>query len=96
VSRDCDGIAPFLGTRPVKFENKWSLPVLIEKETPEGKMLTPEEQALITALNDRLVKLYVESAEAAKAGDRDRARELQIEIECVADHCQDIRHIGEE
>jgi hypothetical protein len=80
----------------VKFENKWSLPLLIEKGTPEGKMLTPEERALITAMNDRLVKLYVESAEAEKAGDRDRARELQTEIEGVADHCQDIKHTGEE
>lgn len=97
VSRDCDGIAPFLGIRPVvKFENRWSLLLLIQKETPEGKMLTPEEQALITAMNDRLVKLYVESAEAKKGGDRDRARELQTEIERVADHCQDIQHTGEE
>ena len=55
-------------------------------------MLTPEERALITDMKDRLIELYVERDEAAKTGDRDRARDLQTEIEHVAAQCQDICH----
>ena len=55
-------------------------------------MLTPEERAVITDMQDHLIELYVARAEATKAGDSDRARELQSEIEHVSAEVQGIRH----
>ena len=52
-------------------------------------MLTPEERALITDMQDHLIELYVARAEATKTGDSDRARELQREIAHVTAECQD-------
>jgi hypothetical protein len=44
-------------------------------------MSTFAERALVTEFQDRLIGLYVEQDEARRAEDRDRARELQAEID---------------
>jgi hypothetical protein len=44
-------------------------------------MSTSEERALVTEIQDRLIELYVEQDEARRAENRDRARELQVEID---------------
>jgi hypothetical protein len=44
-------------------------------------MLTPEERALLTEQQDRLIELYVAQEEAAMAHDWRRVGELQIEID---------------
>lgn len=44
-------------------------------------MLTPEERALFTERQDRLIELCVEQKEATRAADWGRVRELQIEID---------------
>jgi molybdenum-dependent DNA-binding transcriptional regulator ModE len=43
-------------------------------------MFTSEGRAL-TEIQDRLIELYVRQDEARRAEDRDRARELQAEID---------------
>jgi hypothetical protein len=44
-------------------------------------MLTPEERALFTERQDRLIELYVEQKEATRAEDWVRVRVLQVEID---------------
>jgi hypothetical protein len=44
-------------------------------------MSTSEERLLVTEIQDRLIELFVEQDEARRAEDRDRARELQTEID---------------
>ena len=44
-------------------------------------MSTSEEGALVTEIEDRLIELYVRQDEARRAKDRDRARDLQTEID---------------
>jgi hypothetical protein len=44
-------------------------------------MSTFAERAFVTEVQDRLIELYVEQDEARRAEDRDRARELQAEID---------------
>ena len=43
-------------------------------------MLTCEGRALVTALQDRLIELYVQQDEARREHDPDRAHDLQVEI----------------
>ncbi|HYU10936.1 MAG TPA: hypothetical protein VEK82_00060 [Stellaceae bacterium] len=44
-------------------------------------MLTPEERALLTEQQDRLIELYVSQEEAAMAEDWRRVGELQTEVD---------------
>ena len=44
-------------------------------------MLTSEARARVTAIQDRLIDLYVQQDEARGEQGPDRARELQVEIE---------------
>jgi hypothetical protein len=44
-------------------------------------MSTSEERPLVIEIQDRLIELFVEQDEARRAEDRDRARELQAEID---------------
>ena len=54
-------------------------------------MLTPEERALFTERQDRLIELYVEQKEATQAADWGRVRELQIEIDDANEQLDVIR-----
>jgi hypothetical protein len=47
---------------------------------PRG-LLTPEERARITELQDRLIACFVEHREATSQGEEDRVRELEAEID---------------
>jgi hypothetical protein len=53
-------------------------------------MLTPEERALLTETQDRLIDLLVQQDEAKTAEDWDRVRELKTEIEDVRDELKQI------
>ena len=44
-------------------------------------MLTREGRALITAIQDRLIDLYVQQDEARREHNPDRAHDLQVEID---------------
>ncbi len=59
-------------------------------------MLVPEERALITDLQDKLIALLVEEQEARRNGNDDRARELQRNIDLLSAECQDIRRAAED
>jgi hypothetical protein len=51
-------------------------------------MLTPEERALLTDTQDRLISLFVQHDEATRAEDWARARNLEAQIgdaQCEAD-----------
>ena len=54
-------------------------------------MLTSERRALVTEIEDRLIELYVEQDEARRTEDRDRAHELQMEIDRATAQREDIR-----
>jgi molybdenum-dependent DNA-binding transcriptional regulator ModE len=54
-------------------------------------MFTSEGRAPVTDIQDRLIELYVQQDEARRADDRDRARELQVEIDKAAAQRQEIR-----
>ena len=54
-------------------------------------MFTSEERTLVTEIQDRLIELYVEQDEARRAADRDRARELQGEIDKARARREEIR-----
>jgi molybdenum-dependent DNA-binding transcriptional regulator ModE len=54
-------------------------------------MLTSERRALVTEIEDRLIELYVQQDEARRREDRDRAHELQMEIDRAAAQREDIR-----
>ena len=45
-----------------------------------SNLLTPEERARITELQDSLIDLYVEQKEALEAGRKARSREIDLEI----------------
>ena len=53
-------------------------------------MLTPEERALLTETQDRLIDLLVQQDEAKTAEDWDRVRDLRAEIEDVQDELKQI------
>ncbi len=44
-------------------------------------MLTPEERAVVTEIQDRLIELFVLQDEASKAEDRAQIQRLQSEID---------------
>ena len=54
-------------------------------------MLTPEERALLTDIQDHLIELYVAKDEAAVRTDWNRTRELQREIDHLTEQCDEIR-----
>ena len=54
-------------------------------------MLTSEARALVTAIQDRLIDLYVQQDEARGEQDPDRARELQVEIDKATALREEIR-----
>jgi molybdenum-dependent DNA-binding transcriptional regulator ModE len=54
-------------------------------------MFTSEGRAPVTEIQDRLIELYVQQDEARRADDRDRARELQVEIDKAAAQREEIR-----
>ena len=54
-------------------------------------MLTPEERALLTEQQDRLIELYVSQEEAATAQDWRRVGKLQIEIDDAKEELDAIR-----
>lgn len=53
-------------------------------------MLPPEERALLTETQDRLIDLLVQQDEAKTADDWDRVRELKAEINDVKDELEQI------
>ena len=54
-------------------------------------MLTCEGRALVTALQDRLIELYVQQDEARREHDPDRAHDLQVEIDKATAQREEIR-----
>jgi hypothetical protein len=54
-------------------------------------MLTSEARARVTAIQDRLIDLYVQQDEARGKQGPDRARELQVEIEKATAQREEIR-----
>jgi molybdenum-dependent DNA-binding transcriptional regulator ModE len=54
-------------------------------------MFTSEGRAPVTEIQDRLIELYVQQDEARRGDDRDRARELQVEIDKAAAQREEIR-----
>ena len=54
-------------------------------------MLMPDERALMTEQQDRLIELYVAQEEAAVAHDWRRVGELQIEIDDAKEQVDVIR-----
>jgi hypothetical protein len=54
-------------------------------------MLTPEERALLTEQQDRLIELLTERQEFTKVENWDRVRELQAEIEDAQGQLEIIR-----
>jgi hypothetical protein len=54
-------------------------------------MLTCEEGALVTAIQDRLIELYVQQDEARREHDPDRAHDLQVEIDKATAQREEIR-----
>lgn len=57
-------------------------------------MLTPEERALLTDTQDRLIHLFVEHDEARRAEDWARARNLESQIDDAQCEADAIRHAG--
>jgi hypothetical protein len=55
-------------------------------------MLTPEERALLTDQQDRLIDLFVQRDEAVRAEDWDRARDLESRIDEAQGEADAIRH----
>jgi molybdenum-dependent DNA-binding transcriptional regulator ModE len=54
-------------------------------------MFTSEGRALVTEIQDRLIELYVQQDEARRSEDRDRAQELQVEIDKATAQREEIR-----
>ena len=54
-------------------------------------MLTSEARARVTAIQDRLIELYVQQDEARGEQNPDRARELQVEIDKATARREEIR-----
>jgi hypothetical protein len=55
-------------------------------------MLTPEERALLTDTQDRLINLFVQHDEAIRAEDWARARDLETQIDDAQYETDAIRH----
>jgi hypothetical protein len=59
-------------------------------------MLTPEERALLTDMQDQLIELYVAKDEAAGREDWGRVHKLERNIDHVAERCEEIRKVADE
>ena len=59
-------------------------------------MMTPEERALLTDIQDQLIELYVAKDEAAGREDWSRVHELERGIDHVAERCEEIRKVADE
>ena len=59
-------------------------------------MLTPEERALLTEMQDQLIELYVAKDEAAGREDWGRVHELERGIDYVAERRDEIRKVADE
>lgn len=55
-------------------------------------MLTPEERALLTDQQDRLIDLFVQHDEAVRTEDWARARDLETQIDEAQSNADTIRH----
>ena len=58
---------------------------------PVDPSLTPEEQAQVLDIQDRLIDLFVDRGEAVAAGNERRAESLQDEIDDLLRRRDDIR-----
>ena len=58
-------------------------------------MLTPEERALLTEMQDQLIELYVAKDEAAGREDWGRVHELERGIDYVAERRDEIRKVAD-
>jgi hypothetical protein len=58
---------------------------------PVDPTLTPEEQAQVLDIQDRLIELFVTRGEAVASGDRAHADDLQDKIEDLLRQRHDIR-----
>jgi hypothetical protein len=54
-------------------------------------MLTCEGRVLVTAIQDRLIELYVQQDKARREHDPDRAHDLQVEIDKATAQREKIR-----
>ena len=59
-------------------------------------MLTPEERALLTEMQDQLIELFVAKDEAAGREDWDRVHKLERSIDHVTERCDEIRKVADE
>jgi len=59
-------------------------------------MLTLEERALLTDMQDQLIELYVAKDEAVGREDWGRVHELERGIYHVAERCDEIRKVADE
>ena len=57
----------------------------------ELEMLIVEERALVTDLQDKIIKLLVQKEEAGTRGDAQSAENLQGDIDRLRAECADIR-----
>ncbi|HEV2099425.1 MAG TPA: hypothetical protein VGR45_10935 [Stellaceae bacterium] len=62
--------------------------------TQRQDILTPEERARITEIQDLLIERFVAQKEAIENDDRMRARELEEEIEELQREKEDVRKWG--
>jgi hypothetical protein len=60
----------------------------------ELKMLDPEDRALVTDLQDKIIVLLVEKQEASGGGDEALARGLQRKIDRLTAECEEIRALA--
>jgi hypothetical protein len=58
---------------------------------PVDSSLTPEEQASVMQIQDRLIELFVDRGDAVAAGNQARAEALQGEIDDLLRERDDIR-----
>jgi hypothetical protein len=57
----------------------------------KSNLLTPEERAKITAIQDELIDRYVEQNEALKRGDKAQAITLEFEIKMLKRELEEIK-----
>jgi hypothetical protein len=57
----------------------------------KSHLLTPEERAKITAIQDELIDRYVEQNEALKRGDKAQAITLEFEIKMLKRELEEIK-----
>ena len=58
-------------------------------------MMTPEERALLTDTQDRLIYLFVQHDEAVRAEDWTKARDLEFRIDEAQCEADAIRHAAD-